>query len=489
MKKTLLTLAASLALTLGVVGAAQVPAQAASNYPQQVLDAAAAFGLTDYCVAEARPGGNINEADCQSHAIPVLVHIPAGTYDVTTQLSVMAGRYLVAESGAVLNWTGTGHMLLLNNRAGVYGGTWNLAGGAPDAFYVIDGTAVLLAKLTIDKAPVDGIKIIGKGGVVLDGVTISNSHDNGVVLGHGGIATIKNSKLVNNGKKPEMKCTDAAGKCSMVHGVMAGTASQVTVVNTTISGTQGYGIAAMDKSKWTVTGGTITGSGRAGLYLETSSVGVATSVVVDKTKANGVAAKNNSKVTLNKCTIKNSARTGVYVESAAIGYLQGSTVSGSGSQGVQISNSGKTGAKFYLRSANRIQSNKGNGIMVMKGSTLSITAKGSVIQANGNHGIYLSDKGKITGGAAGGATITKNSGNGLTVKKGTASAQNLTITANKKSGVEANTSAVVKLTKCTLKLNTSYAAKANTKGKLTLAKCTITGKTKAAGGGKIAIKK
>lgn len=375
---------------------------------------------------------------------------PAGTYNLSSALSVPENVILVSESGVVYNRTGSDKMVKL--KGSLYGGKFDGKNKENNIIQLLlessseaeCGKNLTVMKTTLVNAKPSGKKVSavqidadGKDinyGKIIDN-TISNCYNGVSVYDEGSYAIIKGNTITNIGNKA-FKGGSAIDICSSNVGM---------IQNNKIKTVVGHGISTdptSDKGRFKagctikeISGNTISAVNAQGIYVE------------NKCKITKL--KNNKISNVKGCCIKVD-------KNASINAMSGNTISGGklankGKHSLISISDKKGGKKSYVKFGknNKIKGSSVAGIFIGKNAKLEISGKGNVITKNKKNGIQMCKGSKLE--ITGKTTITYNRW-GINMDKGAnAKIKYVTFKGNKKGAVYYIKGAIFKKSKCKVK--------------------------------------
>ncbi len=409
---------------------------AAAGPPETVAKAAAAFGLDSYTVVSAGSSRDLtrwlSEAVIASNPpeSPRIVHLPAGSYTVTTPIKVGSGVYLVAEKDAVITWKGgQGQLLRFTSpgSAGVYGGTWD-AGARKDSTLIAANRANLsLHELTVRNASQHGIAGYNKASLTLRDVRATGNYNgvylqestldarelratlnrrNGVQLSKNSVGTIADSLLDRNGRAVK---GSTAGKTG--HGLGLAS-SQAIVTGTSLSGNKVCGMSLTDGARVELRDSTLDDNGRHGVGTTAKTRATISDSSIRRNGYNGVLASGSgTQVALTRVAISDSAKYGLSVPSRGAATITATIVERSRISNISVSKRGQ----LTIGENNTVRSAKSHGIVVTGQSGLNLVGQGNLVASNKGNGLLLSGS-KTTGTLSSRVQFTKNRKNAILVK-------------------------------------------------------------------------
>lgn len=386
----------------GIAQASEQTLEASSILQTQTTSTAALdkakslFGITDdEHVLEAKNVSaltqKLNEAKAKATAEkPYIVHVPSGTFKLTTRVSIPINVILVSESDVQFIWNGAGaindHMI--NVAGSIYGGTFS-GGSKPDSskvssvirFNYAEGTGTftgkngIVQKATVMNGNKNGICVREPQceGAQIISCVVKNNYWNGITIEKdASCKLIKDVKSANNGHGAEGS------------GINISHANVTKIVKCKLLSNKDKGISTNSDP--------ISGYKQAGC-----AIGTVSDCTIQKNAVNGIYLKP-------KCSIKNF--TGNTVSENGDGLVcAGTTAAGTtGSSAVKNVNNNTfsankrgqvvaqdQGAVVYLGSNNKIINGQGSGILASKSNNKKAT-KGGIVNITGDNNVINGNK-------------------------------------------------------------------------------------------------
>ena len=402
------------ALLVGSIAMNPMTAQAANNtinVNSTVDDTLANLALNGTCdLREAL------EAVRTSAVVGQCAHDVTTTGTDTINLTVAGPITLVADLPTI---TPVGRDIVLKGP-----GAANLTiDGVSQTYQTISSTGngnnVTVDGLTIKGSKFKGV-IASYGSITVTNSTVSGNGTHGVnAIGN---ATVTGSTILGNNEMGVYTTGNATVSNSTISGnkeMGVNTTGNASVTNSTISGNGSYGVYA--KANAIVTGSTISGNNKGGVTAKAGDITVSNSTISGTIAGEGVYAQHG-KASVSSSTISGNQKMGVYARHGNA-TVTNSTISGNNGNGVFAYKSNATVTNSI------ISGNNNDGVRAYDGD---VTVTNSTISGNNEMGGLVHNNGNIT---ITNSTISGNKKGGVSTYKGNATVTNSTISGNNNDGV------------------------------------------------------